>query len=129
MVAAYPDRNPSGASDPALVELIHYSSKAWLKKAEIERSQSSSEPCSDQSIRWNGLKESAIPLMGRQISTAPFHAAPLVPLRDRDIQVLSDLFMQDEIDAIEADIQHNLLQRYPEHCWEDDMSDLLRDCF
>ncbi|GAB4385012.1 MAG: hypothetical protein Kow00121_49370 [Elainellaceae cyanobacterium] len=51
----------------------------------------------------------------------------LMPLRDRDLEVLTDLFSQDEIEAIEADILWNLDRRAPEPCWEDDPFDFLRD--
>ncbi len=55
------------------------------------------------------------------------HAAPLLPLRERDVQALVELFHQEEIAAIEADILRNLLWRHPEPHWDDFESDLLRD--
>lgn len=53
------------------------------------------------------------------------HAAPLMPLRARDLQALIELFHQDEIEAIEADILENLLRRSPEPHWEAPSSDFL----
>lgn len=55
------------------------------------------------------------------------HAPPLMPLRTRDLQALVELFQQDEIEAIEADILHNLLQRYPEPHWDDVIAELFED--
>lgn len=88
-------------SDASLAELIRFSSKAAQKK----------------------------PL--RSLKTPPSPKSQpdshLMPLRERDVEVLSNLFMQDEIEDIEADILHNLHQRYPEPCWEDDPLDFLQE--
>jgi hypothetical protein len=50
-----------------------------------------------------------------------------MPLRDRDLVVLTDLFKQDQIEEIAADILYNLLQRCPEPCWEDDPMEFLEE--
>lgn len=55
------------------------------------------------------------------------YTAQLLPLRDRDLRTLVDLFTSDEIDAIEADIHHNLTRLLPEPCWEDDPFDFLKE--
>ncbi len=55
------------------------------------------------------------------------HASPLMPLRERDLKVLMELFTQEEIEAIEEDILWNLTRRAPEPCWEDDPFSFLRD--
>lgn len=55
------------------------------------------------------------------------HAAPLMPLRERDVKALSNWFELDEIDEIEADIAHNLVWLLPEPCWEDDPFDFLKE--
>jgi hypothetical protein len=47
------------------------------------------------------------------------HAAPLLPLRDRDLRAMIELFQLQEIEAIEQDILQNLLRRCPEPYWED----------
>ncbi|MBD3880150.1 hypothetical protein IFO70_00110 [Phormidium tenue FACHB-886] len=60
-------------------------------------------------------------------AATPSYAAPLMPLRERDKQVLIELFMQEGIEAIEEDIAYNLLIRCPEPCWEDDSFEFLRD--
>jgi len=51
----------------------------------------------------------------------------VIPLRQRDEQVLIELFRQEGIEAIEADIACNLLCRCPEPCWEDDPFEFLRE--
>ena len=48
-------------------------------------------------------------------------AAPLSPLRTRDIQALSELFLRSDIYAIEADVNQRLLALLPEPCWEDEV--------
>jgi hypothetical protein len=48
-------------------------------------------------------------------------AAPLAPLRVRDIQALAELFLRDDIFAIEADVSQRLLALLPEPCWEDEV--------
>ena len=48
-------------------------------------------------------------------------AAPLAPLRARDVQALSELFWRDDISTIEADVSQRLLALLPEPCWEDDV--------
>jgi hypothetical protein len=55
------------------------------------------------------------------------YTATLIPLRDRDLETLSDLFSLEEIEAIEADILSNLTRRLPEPCWEDNPFDFLQD--
>jgi hypothetical protein len=48
-------------------------------------------------------------------------AAPLAPLRVRDIQALAELFLREDIFAIEADVSQRLLALLPEPCWEDEV--------
>lgn len=55
------------------------------------------------------------------------HAAPLSPLRERDMKALSDLFQREDIFQIEADIADRLLHLLPEPCWEDDPFDFIRE--
>lgn len=55
------------------------------------------------------------------------HAAPLMPLRERDVEALSEYFDHEHIQEIEADVIRNLLIRWPEPCWEDEPLDFLRD--
>lgn len=91
----------SRESDSVLSELVQFSSEALLRKTE--------------------------PLISIGSDATYIGAAPLMPLRDRDVAVLNALFLQDGIAEIEADILSGLLQRHPEPCWEDDAIDLFRD--
>ncbi len=84
----------------------------------------------------NGLAETIDPLPplhqdhpapALKISYVSIHASPLMPLRTRDLQALTELFQQDEIESIEADIMDNLLRRSPTPHWEDLDSHLLHD--
>jgi hypothetical protein len=52
---------------------------------------------------------------------------PSTPFRERDEQVLTELFHQEDIEAIEQDIACNLLWRCPEPCWEDDPFEFLQE--
>jgi hypothetical protein len=67
------------------------------------------------------------PSLGAHNAEASSTETPLLPLRDRDKQVLLELFNQEGIEAIEQDIICNLLIRCPEPCWEDDSLEFLRD--
>lgn len=49
------------------------------------------------------------------------------PFRQRDQQVMIELFHQEGIEAIEEDIVCNLLWRCPEPCWEDDPFEFLQE--
>lgn len=60
------------------------------------------------------------------IETSSF-AAPLSPLRARDIQALSEFFLRDDIYAIEADVNQRLLTLLPEPCWEDKVFTFLKE--
>jgi hypothetical protein len=66
-------------------------------------------------VEQDSLKDGSEPALGE------------LPLRDRDEDVLLELFDQDGIEAIEEDIVRNLQIRCPEPCWEDDSLEFLRD--
>lgn len=55
-----------------------------------------------------------------------FYAEPLAPLRQRDEQALEDVFDDQQIDDILADVCMRLRQLYPEPCWEDGPFDFLQ---
>jgi hypothetical protein len=62
-----------------------------------------------------------------EVLEASGHAAPLSPLRNRDLKAMMELFQLNEIEAIEQDILQNLVLRYPEPCWEDHVFDFLKE--
>lgn len=89
------------------------------------------EPESSLSVLANAIASSELsphPSTAELLKDALIsHAAPLMPLRARDLQALIDLFQHDEIEAIEADIIHNLLKRRPTPQWEELESELLHN--
>lgn len=50
------------------------------------------------------------------------HAAPLSPLRDRDLVALGEFFDRDDLSNLEQDVNRHLLRLFPEPCWEDALS-------
>ena len=86
-----------------------------------------------QAAGLNALRRARTPLFGRGTlaklnasqangyAESGSFAAPLAPLRARDIQALSELFLRNDIAAIEADVSQRLLALLPEPCWEDDI--------
>ncbi len=50
------------------------------------------------------------------------HAAPLSPLRDRDLGALDEFFDRSDMPDLEQDVNRQLLRLFPEPCWEDDLS-------
>lgn len=54
-------------------------------------------------------------------------AAPLMPLRERDVKALAGFFEPTDMAEIEADIVHNLIWLWPEPCWEEDPYAFLRE--
>jgi hypothetical protein len=55
------------------------------------------------------------------------HAAPLMPLRTRDLQAMIELFQLKDIEAIERDILQNLVLSCPEPYWEDQVFGFLKE--
>lgn len=55
------------------------------------------------------------------------YAAPLSPLKERDLNALAELFQREEMLAIEADLSQMLLRLFPEPCWEDDPFEFLHE--
>ncbi len=50
------------------------------------------------------------------------HAAPLSPLRNRDLVALDEFFDRSDMPDLEQDINRHLLRLFPEPCWVDDLS-------
>lgn len=49
------------------------------------------------------------------------HAAPLSPLRNRDLEILASWFERDDWSDIEVDIKIHLEQLFPEPPWEENL--------
>jgi hypothetical protein len=111
-------------SDPGLVELIRFSSKALLRK-EFERSRVKQGNSASKRIGHRAVEQDQTGSLDAKIHTD--YVATAMPLRERDLEVLADLFRQDKIDEMEADVLNNLLRRYPEPCWEDNPMEFLKE--
>lgn len=113
----------SNDSDPFLAELVQFSSQVLQKVT--GRSLDYQQASHLSSANWWGSTEASSSL---EISVSGYsYAAALMPLRERDMKVLAEMFRQDAIEEIEADIIHLLLKIYPEPCWEDDPFDFLQE--
>lgn len=55
------------------------------------------------------------------------HASPLMPLQERDLLALIDLFERSDSHEIQANIQQQLECLYPEPCWDEELFDFLKD--
>lgn len=54
-------------------------------------------------------------------------AAPLSPLRERDLQALASFFETECMLEIETDVTQHLLLLWPEPCWDEDPFDFLHE--
>lgn len=115
------------ARDPALAELVSYSSKAALRK-QVRRSPHATVESLHLSTRnWfsGSPAQSSSAEPSRETrpgwELAMHHAPPLMPLREQDSQALTELFVHDDMDGISRDICQTLNKYYPEPCWEDEL--------
>lgn len=122
--------SPDNDSDSSLAELLEYSSRARLQKTLL---QTTSEQTPVQNVptqsdmrleEWNDS-----PRLDQTEPNLNFesYSAPSAALREQDLRSLEELFGQDGIEQIEADILHNLTLLSPAPCWEDDPFDFLRE--
>lgn len=49
------------------------------------------------------------------------HAAPLSPLRDRDLEIMAGWFDRVDMSEVEQDIDYHLSMLYPEPPWEESL--------
>lgn len=61
------------------------------------------------------------------ISYQEFHAAPLSPLRERDLEAMNLFFQREDMAQIEAEVNQVLLHLLPAPCWEEDALEFLRE--
>ena len=58
----------------------------------------------------------------RPYRAEPFdHAAPLTPLRDRDLDIMAGWFDRVDMTEVEQDLTYHLSLLYPEPPWEDSL--------
>lgn len=62
-----------------------------------------------------------------QLHYASFHAAPLISLNHRDVVVLDELFVREDMSEIVADVDGMLARFMPAPCWEDCPFEVLED--
>lgn len=105
-----PPRSPVGRQDNAS-ELQALRQIAYLGEQQKQR---------DRSVRKQAI-------VSRDIDQHVGFAAPLSPLRDRDLSALSALFLTDKMSDIEADVAQLLIRLQPEPCWEDDPFTFLQE--
>ncbi len=84
-----------------------------------------------QAARWGEVRKARRAWQENHVNRSRLveldHAAPLSPLRERDVAALNELFQREDMNDIEADVTHRLLQLFPEPCWEDDPFEFLQD--
>jgi hypothetical protein len=74
--------------------------------------------------------EPSRPLARREVRpprTLDDFAAPIAPLRERDLQAMADFFDTEFMLEIEADVTQHLLLLWPEPCWDEDPFDFLHE--
>lgn len=106
------------SSDLSLLELLQHSADVLLKREARRSLKPSSELI-------NAPDRVFFSETGIVLASEAFHAAPLSPLKARDLRALDDLFADGEMRLMEEDILHNLLRRCPEPCWEDTLLEFL----
>ena len=109
--------------DPFMAELIEFSSQAAVKKMARSRRTHSLEL---KTVAQRKVQEPRLQVSAKSHLEVG-HAAPLMPLRERDMKSLAELFEHEQIHEIEADVIRNLLVRWPEPCWEDEPFEFLQD--
>ena len=77
-----------------------------------------------QKLHDNSIRKESLPSLVEPVGN---YAAPLSPLRERDLKALAELFQRQEMATIEADLTQMLLRLLPEPCWEEDPFEFLRE--
>ncbi|WP_228035007.1 hypothetical protein [Oculatella sp. LEGE 06141] len=123
---------PDYSGDASLAELLQYSSTVLLRKRSTPLLRPHQD--ADQLSSANWCNDSVSELVSLDLlSEQPLadgyisYAAPLMPLRERDMKAMAELFDHDEIEAIEANITASLCNMLPEPCWDDDPFGFLKD--
>ncbi|MCT7975029.1 hypothetical protein [Laspinema olomoucense] len=113
----------TNSRDPFFTQLLEFSKKAAV---------------STPSRRWRRFFPSKIePLSDLEIATSDFTAnscdfssgaaEPLCALKERDTKALAELFEDEEIDAIQADVLLCLSFLSPAPCWDEQAFEFLKE--
>lgn len=120
---------------PALAQSSHYQSvllrDSYQPQAELDGLYALRQAARLKTLRQRTSSRSKVAFAilpnTADYGTLDSYAAPLSPLRERDLTALAALFQRDDIYAIEADVSHRLLSLLPEPCWEDDVFAFLQE--
>lgn len=113
----------SGSSNPKSAE---YSPRQAYALSELQALRRAAYLGEQQKLRQGSIAKNCKPSV-KYFEAVGNYAAPLAPLRDRDLKALDSLFERPDIDAIEFDIKQRLLHLFPEPCWEEDVLEFLKD--
>ncbi len=91
---------------------------------ELQRLQQAANLGEQQKNRGYSICKEAVSNYPERVGN---YADPISPLRERDLQALSELFYRDDIRDIETDITQMLLNLLPEPCWEENLFEFLRE--
>lgn len=118
----------SSIADRRIAALSHARSSLDRQEnaSELQALRQSAYVGEQQKQRSGSIRKEAIASLDVAQSVGNF-AAPLSPLRDRDLNALSELFLTDKMNDIEADVAQLLIRLQPEPCWEDDPFAFLQD--
>ncbi|MCY7393489.1 MAG: hypothetical protein LH647_18935 [Leptolyngbyaceae cyanobacterium CAN_BIN12] len=111
----------SSVSDRSVVPSTHPRSPLGLQDniSDLQALRQTAYLGEQQKRRSGSIRKEAIASFDIAQPVGNF-AAPLSPLRERDLAALSALFSTDTMSAIEADVAQLLIRLQPEPCWEDD---------
>ncbi|MFE4104914.1 hypothetical protein [Almyronema epifaneia] len=109
--------------DEYVSELLRFSSKAMQQKVQKGARQSLRRPAVlpeySDSIATSSLQTAYLIALDA-------HADPVAPLRYRDLTALTEVFDDEQISEIEADILQHLSWMHPEPCWDDEPYEFLQ---
>lgn len=113
----------TNSRDPFFTQLLEFSKKAAVAKPSRRWRRffpSNSDPESDLAIGSSDLTANAW-----DFSTVA--AEPLSALKERDTQALTELFEDEEIEAIQADVLLCLSFLSPAPCWDEEAFEFLKE--
>jgi hypothetical protein len=113
----------TNSRDPFLTQLIEFSKKAAEKPSRRWRRFLST---SVQSQPDRGISEGDRPVV-HSLDFSMGGAEPLSALKERDTQALAELFEDEEIEAIQADVLLCLSFLTPAPCWDEESFEFLKE--
>lgn len=114
------------ANGPDTRKTADYSPRQAHALSELQALRRAAHLGEQQKLRHGSIAKIQKPSV-RQFEPVGNYAAPLAPLRERDLKALDSLFDRPDMAAIEFDIKQRLLHLFPEPCWEEDVFEFLKD--